>query len=171
MEIQGSINQLLALATVASKISPQVEKLSKGRELAAQTKALTEQRKALPLAEAEEIETGSTAAGMAHKKLLEAEAEVSRKKFELSPSRETAREMIFSEAASTGKPITTPTRVVNTPEDDFSERIINGMERDEIAREEAARNLNAELRRLRSGNEVVRPSGVILTPPSIGTRR
>ena len=163
MEIQGSINQLLTLATVAAKVSPQVEKLGKKRELAARSRALAAQKEALPSATYEEIVTGSTAAGMAHKNLLEAEAKVNKEKFELSPSKETAKEMIFSESVSTGKPVTT-IKMPASPEE-------IAMERDEIAREEAAKALRVEQARLRAGNEVVRPSGIILTPPSIGTRR
>lgn len=150
MEIQGSINQLLSIAAVAAKFDPAAEKRTKLREMEKSMEGLKTQ-----LASARGMtEEETPAVAKERLRISEDMVKLSRERLNLDPTEENwAKHM----------------RNVKLNEQEPGRQ--NIISPDEVAREEAAKALSTEQARLRAGNEVIRPSGLILTPPSMGTRR
>lgn len=105
--IQQGINQLIGTAAIAARLSPGFETRQELLKLGKQEKALGMQQEALPTISPDEMEEGKTIAAQQHQEILEKQAEVAQKQFELQPTKESMRKATFARSAAGQGPIMT----------------------------------------------------------------
>lgn len=86
--IQNAMNQMLGIASAVARLSPNYETNQELHKLGKQEKALSLQQKLLPTISPDEVNKGKTIAAKQHKEILEKQAEVAQRQFELKPTKE-----------------------------------------------------------------------------------
>lgn len=105
--IQNAINQMIGTASIAARLSPGYETKQELYKLAKQEKALSSQQKSLPLVDYEELDKGETIAAKQHKEILEKQAKISQRQFELNPTKESMRKAFFARSGAGEGPLFT----------------------------------------------------------------
>ena len=106
--IQNAINQMFGTAGIAARLSPEFETKQELHKLEKQEKVLQEQQAILgKLVSLDELVEGRTVGAQALKKTYEKEADIKARKFELSPSKETANASLFVSSAAGRGPLMT----------------------------------------------------------------
>lgn len=145
MEIQGSINQLLTLAAAGMHLNPAVQKLAKQIDIEHNMAGLKKQ-----LASARSSTEEETPAVAAERlRISEEMVNLSRERLRLDPTEENWAKHV---------------RNVKLNEAEPGRQI--PIDPAQAAQKEAEEALMTEQARLRAGNIVIRPSGIVLTPPS-----
>lgn len=103
--IQNAINQMLGTVGVAARLSPGYETRQELHKLRKQEKALNLQQEALPSIDGDEMEEGRTIAAKQHKELLEKQADVAQRQFELKPTKENMRKATFARSGAGEDPL------------------------------------------------------------------
>ncbi len=105
--IQNAMNQLLGTASIAARLSPNYETKQELHKLGKQEKALSLQQGSLPLVDYDELNEGKTIAAKQHKEVLEKQAEVAQRQFELNPTKESMRKASFARSGAGEGPLFT----------------------------------------------------------------
>lgn len=105
--IQNAINQVLGTAGIAARLSPEYETKQELYRLGKKESALSMQRKALGPIDVDELEEGKTIQAKQHHEILEKEAEVAQRQFELKPTKESRKKATFARSAAGQGPIAT----------------------------------------------------------------
>ena len=105
--IQQGVNQLFGTLATAARLSPNYETRQEMHALKKKEKGLQMQSEALPKISGAEMEEGRTVYAKEHKRILEEQAKVAQRKFELKPSKQTMPEAVKLKSATEDAPLMT----------------------------------------------------------------
>lgn len=105
--IQNAINQMLGTVGLAARLSPDYETKQELHKLGKKETAISMQQESLGPIDYEEFEEGKTIAAKQHHEILEKQAEVAQKQFELEPNKESMKKAAFARSAAGQGPLMT----------------------------------------------------------------
>lgn len=103
--IQNAINQTLGTVGIAARLSPEYETKQELHKLGKQETALSVQQETLRPIDYDELEEGRTIGAQQYKEILEKQAEVAQRQFELNPTKESMRKAAFARSAAGQGPL------------------------------------------------------------------
>ena len=96
---------MLGTVGIAARLSPGYETRQELHALGKQEKALGMQQEALPSIDHAELEEGKTIAAKQHQEILEKQAKVAQRQFELKPTKEIMRKATFARSGAGEGPL------------------------------------------------------------------